>query len=46
VIRHALLLAAIGTIAVEGGHSAWLNSKVFEVLEINQTTPDPIPGSH
>ncbi|MBW2271523.1 MAG: amidohydrolase [Deltaproteobacteria bacterium] len=30
----------------EGGHSAWANSKTFEVLGIDRDTPDPIPGSH
>lgn len=29
-----------------GGHSAWGNSRTFEVLGIDRDTPDPIPGSH
>ena len=30
----------------EGGHSAWGNSRAFEVLDIDHDTPDPIPGAH
>ncbi|MCP5068520.1 MAG: amidohydrolase [bacterium] len=30
----------------EGGHSAWGNSRAFEVLRIDRDTPDPIPGAH
>lgn len=29
-----------------GGHSAWLNSKALETLNITKDTPDPIPGLH
>ncbi len=29
-----------------GGHSAWGNSRTFEILGIDRETPDPIPGSH
>lgn len=30
----------------EGGHSAWVNSKAFELAGIDNNTPDPIPGTH
>jgi predicted amidohydrolase YtcJ len=30
----------------EGGHSAWVNSKAFELAGIDRNTPDPIPGTH
>lgn len=30
----------------EGGHSAWVNSKAYELAGINKDTPDPIPGVH
>ncbi len=30
----------------EGGHSAWVNSKAFELAGIDRHTPDPIPGTH
>ena len=29
-----------------GGHSAWGNSRTFEILGVDRDTPDPIPGSH
>jgi len=28
----------------DGGHGAWANSKAFEVLGIDDTFPDPMPG--
>ncbi len=30
----------------EGSHSAWVNSKLIEVLGIGPDTPDPVPGVH
>ncbi len=30
----------------DGGHSAWVNSKMVEELGIGPDTPDPIPGVH
>ena len=30
----------------EGWHSAWVNSKAFELSGIDKNTPDPIPGIH
>jgi predicted amidohydrolase YtcJ len=30
----------------EGSHSAWVNSKLIEVLGIGPDTPDPVPGAH
>ncbi len=30
----------------EGGHSAWFNSKAYELAGITKDTPDPIPGVH
>jgi len=30
----------------EGSHSAWVNSRLIEVLGIGPDTPDPIPGVH
>lgn len=30
----------------EGGHSAWANSKAFELAGIDKNTPDPEPGVH
>lgn len=28
------------------GHSAWVNSKALEILDISKDTPDPRPGAH
>ncbi len=30
----------------EGGHSAWFNSKAYEMAGITKDTPDPVPGVH
>ncbi len=30
----------------EGGHTAWVNSKAFELAGIDKNTLDPIPGTH
>lgn len=30
----------------EGWHSAWVNSKAFEIADIDKNTLDPIPGIH
>ncbi len=29
-----------------GGHSAWCNSKAYELAGITRDTPDPVPGVH
>ena len=30
----------------EGGHSAWVNSKAFELAGVDKNTPDPVAGTH
>ncbi len=31
---------------MRGGHTAWVNSKAYELAGITKDTPDPVPGVH